>query len=64
MHKREQRAEQRRIEAEKSKKRIMRNWIIAAVALLLAILCYMMNEPISNFLQPSAESTSDSAQTQ
>jgi hypothetical protein len=40
MNKREQRAEQRKMEEAKRAKQIARNWIIGAASLVIAMICY------------------------
>ncbi|MDR2533132.1 MAG: hypothetical protein LBC82_09865 [Oscillospiraceae bacterium] len=49
MNKREQREEQRRLDEERRKKQIARNWIIGAVSLIIAALCYGFNDQIAGF---------------
>jgi|GEM_PF-5989002 len=50
MRKREQREEKRIREEAQRKKVVTRNWIIAVVALGLALLSYGFNDIISGFL--------------
>jgi len=51
MHKREQREEQRRLDEQRRKRAVTRNWIIAIISLMLAFLCYSFNDAITNFFQ-------------
>ncbi|MDR2559894.1 MAG: hypothetical protein LBC86_10215 [Oscillospiraceae bacterium] len=49
MNKREQREEQRKIDEERRRKQIARNWMIGGVSLVLAILFYSFGDTIFNF---------------
>jgi hypothetical protein len=49
MNKREQRAEQRRIDEERHRKAVARNWIIGGISLALAILLYSFGGTIFDF---------------
>jgi hypothetical protein len=49
MNKRERRAEQRKIDEERHRKAVARNWIIGGVSLLLAILFYSFGGSIFDF---------------
>jgi hypothetical protein len=53
MNKREQRAEQRRQDEERLRKRVARNWLIGGISLILALLFANFGESIFNFVRNS-----------